>query len=150
MKSWRFCTLQVEWSVNRVSCIFGEFLILCCTVLMMYVLLCLFFLFTGALELEGVEVQVQLDDKKDIKDLIPKKVKWLLFYHSVLYLGSEKLSRSKSASIFKPTFLQKVYFCHCCVQESQLLTDTQMITVTDCCRRGLSIKNIKNLTKISF
>ena len=29
---------------------------------------------TGALELEGVEVQVQLDDKKDIKDLIPKKV----------------------------------------------------------------------------
>lgn len=32
-------------------------------------------LFTGALELEGVEVQVQLDDKKDIKDLIPKKVK---------------------------------------------------------------------------
>jgi len=27
----------------------------------------------GALELEGVEVQVQLGDKKDIKDLIPKK-----------------------------------------------------------------------------
>ncbi|KAL9987682.1 hypothetical protein ACROYT_G002028 [Oculina patagonica] len=27
----------------------------------------------GALELEGVEVQVQLDEKKDIKDLIPKK-----------------------------------------------------------------------------
>ena len=33
------------------------------------------FLVTGALELEGVEVQVQLGDKKDIKDLIPKKVK---------------------------------------------------------------------------
>ena len=31
--------------------------------------------YTGALELEGVEVQVQLGDKKDIKDLIPKKVK---------------------------------------------------------------------------
>ena len=32
-------------------------------------------LFTGALELESAEVQVQLDDRKDIKDLIPKKVK---------------------------------------------------------------------------
>ncbi|KAJ7389202.1 DIS3 mitotic control [Desmophyllum pertusum] len=30
-------------------------------------------MYTCALELEGVEVQVQLDDKKDIKDLIPKK-----------------------------------------------------------------------------
>lgn len=31
--------------------------------------------YLGALELDSVEVQVQLGDKKDIKDLIPKKVK---------------------------------------------------------------------------
>lgn len=39
--------------------------------------------YLGALELDSVEVQVQLGDKKDIKDLIPKKVKqwhnWLKY-----------------------------------------------------------------------
>ena len=31
-------------------------------------------LYLGALELEGMEVQVQLDDKKEIEDLVPKDV----------------------------------------------------------------------------
>ena len=36
----------------------------------------LFSFASGALELEGVEVQIQLGDKKNIEDLIPKKV-WI-------------------------------------------------------------------------
>ena len=37
--------------------------------------------YLGALELDSVEVQVQLGDKKDIKDLVPKKVKlWHNWY----------------------------------------------------------------------
>lgn len=31
----------------------------------------------GALELEGVEVQVKVDDTKNIEDLIPKQVKFI-------------------------------------------------------------------------
>ena len=106
-------------------------------------------LFTGALELEGVEVQVQLDDKKDIKDLIPKKVKRILFFHSILYLGSEKLSWTESTSIFKPTFLQKkCIFVTIAFNSRKPIFDRHPNDHS--CGRGLSIKTIQNSTKISF
>ena len=33
-----------------------------------------YFLFVGALELEGIEVKVQMIDKENIEDIIPKQV----------------------------------------------------------------------------
>ena len=41
----------------------------------------------GAVQLEGVEVQVQINKDKDIQDLLPKQVYLMLILHdSILYV----------------------------------------------------------------